>query len=198
MADLTSPWLIRGLAAVGAVVVLGGISYVLANVSTSAQHSHLGTAQRAPSASSPAAGKKYQGLNFGVRRLNYNRGGTRANFPALTTAADVTRASLASNVRTQIADSKVPSLPSATTGSAPSAEKRVGPITITQLVACVTRIASRRDVLLAEVAHYDGSPAMILVFRPLSPSPVFDVVITALSCSASNGHIITRTTVPTS
>jgi hypothetical protein len=207
MPDLTSPRLVRGLAAVGAVLVLGSVGYVLA---TGAR-----TSQSQPTAANPhpgpVAGTKFphppgslrsSGVYVGLRPLSYRRNGQTTSVTGLTSTENFTPSNLAHEVRVQVANSeKMLAEPNATNGTqsgAAQTDNSFGGTTIPRLEACLSRIAAGRQVVLADVARYLGKPATIIVLRPLSAdSAVFDIVVVALTCSASNSHIITQATVPT-
>src|SRR5262249_4905242 len=139
----------------------------------------------------------------GLRPLSYRRNGQTASTTAFTSTENFTPSNLAHEVRVQVTNSdRMLTEPSATNGSQGGAgdqtDNRFGGATSPGLEACLSRIAAGRQVVLADVARYLGKPATIIVFRPLSAgSAIFDVVVVALTCSASDSHIITQATVPT-
>ena len=142
----------------------------------------------------------------GTRELSYKRSGHIASAPAFTSTENFTPSNLAHEVRVQVANSEAV-VPSSTQAPGPSGEQTAGPAktgnrfggtTIPRLEGCLSRIATGRAVVLAEVARYLGEPAAIVVLRPpTAGAAVFDVEVVALTCSASDSHIILQTTVST-
>jgi len=200
MPRLSSPALLRTLAVTGAVVIVAGGGFLLANSQTASETS-AGSGQRTaaprrPSVSNvPAAHGRANGPIYASYRLN----GKVVTTNAIASHTNFTRASLASQVRRDVASSSI--LAQGFTGShaggpAPT-KSTVGGVSLSKLEGCLNRVAAGRKVLLANVARYVGRPATVIVLKSLTAG-VLDVTIVGLSCSASNSDVISRTTVPTS
>lgn len=193
MPDLSSPLLLRGLAAAGAVVIIAGAGFLFANNLTSPTSSPGagGTGTR------PAPRSRNLSRNAqNVIPLHYRQNGKIVTTNAVAADVNFTHANLAAQVRTQVASSATgfaasgASVPSAApeTGTA----KRVGLVSVSTLEGCLTRVAAGQKVVLAEVARYLGKPATIIVLQPLTAAGVFDVAVVGLACSASASNIIAR------
>jgi hypothetical protein len=202
MPDWSSPLVLRGLAAAGAVVVIVGAGMVLAN-SHSASTSNAGgsgAAQGAPRARQTAHGgyaanRPSAASSVGV---NYQLHGEAATTTALVSDTNYTRQSLPGEVRREVASH--PAMGSNTTaGAAPRAHSSPASLPedfhIAQLEGCLSTVADGRTVLITEIARYLGTPAAIIVLRVGNARPL-DVVVVGFACSASNPAIITTLEVP--
>lgn len=205
MPDLTSPRLVRGLAAAtGAVLLLAGVGYVLASRITPPARVTSHAAAPLPShiGSRPAFMGRTS-LSAGSRQLSYTRDGKSVTYEAAALTENFTPADLAGKIRARMVTyaKVVPTtLPGATASPAPAVggqSGNIGGIAISRLGGCLSRIAAGRQVLVAIVARYQGAPATIVVLEPLSGSSGFyNVIVVGPACSASDAHIVARTTVP--
>ncbi len=71
-----------------------------------------------------------------------------------------------------------------------------GGVRVRLLVACLTRLAAGRTIVVADVARYLGTPATIVVLKSLNDARVLDVDVVGLTCSAAKPDIIAELTVP--
>jgi len=203
MPGLSSPLLLRTLAATGAVVIIAGGGFLLAKGQPgsegSASSGGATASPRRPAASSgPAFNQAAAGKPASV---SYRLHGKLVTTNAVVSHANFTRASLARQVRRDVASSSnlAAGLGGPVHAAQPAPTKSaVGGISLAQLEGCLSRVAAGRRVLLANIARYLGNPATIIVLKPLTAAGVFDVTIVGLACSASDADVISRTTVPTS
>lgn len=189
MPNPSSPLLLRGLAAAGAVVIVAGAGYLLASGQTASTSSTAGSAAPKPSAQRNSAAR----IAMNPQSLHYRRNGAIAIATAVASDVNFTPGSLAAQVRRQVASSS-PKFATGSPAAAPNAEKitSFGGISIPKLEGCLTRVAAGRKVLLADVARYLGKPATIIVLQSMTAGNVFHVAIVGLACSASNADIITQ------
>lgn len=185
---------LRGLAIAGSIAVIALTGFVLTRspqggTSASAGASHAGSlggqAARPPI------------------RLGYSMAGTTVTAPVIASTANLTRASLASEVARQVtrtanaAARNNTGLVTGSSGSEPQATQgTIGGISTSQLSGCVTRVSRGNVVLLVEVARYQGAPAVIIVTRPLPAGGELKVFVVAAACSASRTDVVATATVP--
>lgn len=196
MPRMSSPVLLRALAAAGAVVIVAGGGFLLAKGQTAPE---VSGASGRPSAASPRSAPGNVGQRSAGRvptYINYRLHGKVVTANAIASHTNFTRASLATQVRRAIASSSV-GFSDAQHASTPGpAASSIGGIGLSRLEGCLARVAAGRKVLLADVAQYIGHPATIIVLKSLTAADVFDVTIVGLSCSASKSDVVSRTTVP--
>jgi hypothetical protein len=200
MPDLSSPLLVRGLAAVVLLVLLVGGGLLFAN----AGGGRVPSTAAAKSAGRPAkAGVSSGRASYAPSiqsaapiRLRYQRNGTFSYANVVTTDANFTRANLAAGVRQKLANSPlVVGISQPTSfGHVPSAGQHVGKFEVGRLESCVSAVAAGRPVMLTVVARYMGVPAAIIVFQPVGGT--FDVIVVGQACAASGQDVIARVTVP--
>ncbi len=202
MPGLTSPLVLRALAATGAVAAVAGVGFLLANNSqppTAGTAAGSGTrSAAAPSMHNPAA----SGIptRFSV---HYRRNGSSATAGVLTTNINFTRQSIGREARRQIAltpsmATGPPAAPAGQASPAATARGQAAAVNAEKLGTCLTVVAAGRRVLIVEVAEYLGKPAVIIIMRPLRPIDVLDVAVVGLACSASDTHPIASFQVPAS
>lgn len=201
--DWSSPLILRGFAAAGAVVVLVGIGMLFANARSSTP-SAGGTSAGAPvhsAASRPtAAGNQLaqRPLAESPVSVNYRLNGQMATTTALVSDANFDKHSLPGEVRRNVA--RFPGMPSGgTLRAGPEISGKAANLPagfdVPQLESCLNTVASGRIVLVTEIARYLGTPAAIIVLRSAG-ADVFDVVVVGFACSSGNPAIITTLTVP--
>lgn len=208
MPDLSSPLVLRALAATGAVVIIAGAGFLLARGQSGTSGPTSGAAAPTRAARVPAPGENVA-RSAATTSVDYRRHGVAATAAVSTSRFNYTSANLASQVRKQVA-STGPGIfsaePSAAASAAPSgvpgptsptAGKAtvVSGFSVPQLQACLTRLAAGRIVLLVDIARYRGKPAAIVILQAPSAND-FDVVVAGLSCSSSVSDIITQARVP--
>lgn len=206
MPGWSSPLLLRGLAAAGAVVIIAGAGLLLAHGQNSSQNSGSGSggagvpAQQSPRRPAPAAGRAVHAN--GPISLSYHLKGKIATARAMTTRENFTRANMAPLVRKAVAS--VPPIgkgpePGTTAGTSErhiASKTTFAGLRVPTLVGCLTRLAGGRAVLVADIARYLGRPATIVVLKPLTGSHVLDVVVVGFGCSQASPDIIAQVTVP--
>ncbi len=189
MPDWSSPLLLRGLAATGALALVVSVGFVLA---TSHDSTTAGTtASGAGGARRPEARPAVnQGENAGAVRpvsVPYRENGAYVSTNAVASGARYTSANLAGGIRKVLTSSpeldfgppgvSSEPVPSAT-GLSHAGPKTIGHFSIHQLGMCLAAIAGGQPVLLADVAHYRGSPAVIVILKPVHHT--YDVVVASL------------------
>jgi hypothetical protein len=205
----SSPLLLRGLAAAGAVVIIAGAGLLLAHGQNSPESSGSGSggagapAQQSPRNPAAAAGHAVHasGQANGPISLSYHLKGKIATARAMTTRENFTRANMAPLVRKAVASvppiGKVPEPgTTARTTERPIASKTIFGLRVPTLAGCLTGLAGGRTVLVADIARYLGQPATIVVLKPLTGSHVLDVVVVGFGCSQASPDIIAQVTVP--
>ena len=196
---LSSPLVLRTLAATGAVIVIAGAGFLLANGQSAQQKSSntsSGAGHVAAPAARPTAAPSGQPAAAAPApaEVHYQLDGKSETATALATHTDFTRTSLDAQVTKRVKSSSSFAT-MAPEGSANSSVSLPG-ISVLDLGKCLTRISAGRKVLLADVAQYVGKPAIIIVLRPLSAVGVFDVSVVGLACSATKSDVITTAKVP--
>ena len=193
------PLLLGGLAAAGALAVIVVVGVVLT---------------RAPSTGGPTSSGSASGpanRNASTRRtetaqIDYSRAGAPAVTTAVASDANLTAASLPGELSNRVPAAGSSLGPnsagpehaangahSATPGAEPTT---LGGISVAELSGCVSRVSAGREVLLVEVARYQGARAVIIVMRSAPAGPDLEVVVAGAGCSASAADVITKTTVP--
>lgn len=208
--DLTSPRLMRGLAATAAVLLLGGVGYALANRNVPPAQV---TGPRAAVPARPRPGRSEApfssatGLAGNAKQFSYPlSSGKSVTYTAETSHDDYTPANLAKKIHLELTalDMKASSttMPGTTPSQVPVSQARgakIGGIAVSQLGECLSKIASGHSVVVVVVARYENEPAVIVVLSPRSASSAsYNVIVAGIACAASNSDIITQETIPTS
>jgi hypothetical protein len=200
MPEWSSPLVLRGLAAAGALVVIVGVGMMLANGRIASSQSGAGAPRVHPPALRRTATGGYlshRPLAAGQVGVSYRLNGRVATTTALVSNDNFTRKSLPGEVRRDV--TSFPAMGNASGGAAnPTTESPVhlpGGFGIPQVEGCLNTVASGRMVLVTEIARYLGTPAAIIVLRS-THAGVFDVVVAGFACSAGNPAIIAALTVP--
>jgi len=216
----TSPLVLGGLAATGvfAVVVIGAA--VALSHGTLGPESTAGSqpanSRPLPAPKQPVGGPARQSNNAvglpSAVQVTYGTASGRAR-SALVYASgrNFTRANVAASVRSTVSregmfgtilngpgSTPSPQTPpthehSQSRGTAPAAPE-VGGIRVGQIAGCLSAAAISNGVLVVEIAHYQGKPAMIIVSKLIGKS--YRVTVLGLRCSASQADVIARITVP--
>ena len=121
-----------------------------------------------------------------------------------TSSAHFTRANIARGVRSgfieglSLPDAGPAHQPVPTGAHHPQAPQphKVGSVSVGQIAGCLSAVAPASGVLVVEVAHYRGKPAIIVVGKPAAKA--YQVTVTGLACSASRPDVLARITVPES
>jgi hypothetical protein len=178
----TSPVALRTMAAAAAVVVLAVGGYEIAqqaggsSSSSSTAAGSLPPSQNGPysgPAAAPAVPQPY--LHAG-----------RSSVPVIMSHTNYNPATLNDQVRNALARYG----PLARSGSsAARSQAAAGGSRETSLTGCVTRVAAGRQVLLVDVARYQGRPATVIVTRASSGGPE-QVWVVGPGCSSTNSHLV--------
>lgn len=195
----SSPLLLGGLAAAGALTVIVVVGVVLTRAPSTGGPTSSG------SASGPA-NRNASTRRTETARIDYSRAGTPAVTTAVASDANLTAASLPGAISNRVSAAGSSLGPNSAGpdytangahSAAPGAEPTtLGGVDVAQLSGCVSRVSAGREVLLVEVARYQGARAVIIVMRPAPAGPDLEVVVAGAGCSASAADVITKTTVP--
>jgi hypothetical protein len=209
MPNFSSPLVLRGLAAAGAVVIVAGagVLFIRGHGTTGSNSGSGGAAVSAPrrtvqhavpgpaNASGTNAG--YSAKN-GPVAMNYRLNGKLATARALTSGHDYTRQNMVSLVHKDLA-----SAPGFGKNTSAGTYQRTAPpralfggIRVFKLIGCLTRLATGGTILVADVARYLGRPATIVVLRSSGSTHQLNVVVVRFSCSLASPDIITQVTIP--
>jgi Putative zinc-finger len=194
-----SPVALRTMAAAAAVVVVAGGAYEVAqhvggsSSPTAATHSAAAGSQARPAAGrAPSSGLAQAGPSYGPGLL-YQRAGHQASITPVTTGTDFTAASLRSQV-----SSDLRRYGAGGAAASNARNKRASPakqpltfagIPASTLQGCVDRIAAGQQVLLVEVARYQGAPATVIVTRASAASPE-QVWVVGAGCSGTRSDLL--------
>lgn len=198
---LSSPLVLRGLAAAAVVVLLSGVGYVIAS---GQQSSGSAASASSPGPGGPRlSGPQRAAVQRGTVGLRYERDGKLATTVAIASGVDFRPGTLAAQIRHEVA-----ARPTTFVGNSPAAPKPIrspaatgvsqqfGGISVRRLDACLSRVAAGREVLLVEVAFYRGSPATIIVTATSPASRDLDISVVSPACSAVNADVITHVEAP--
>jgi hypothetical protein len=186
---LSSPLALRAGAAVAAAVVIAGGGYALVS------HTGSGSSSTNESISGPATSPARSKVVTGPS-VSYRHSGHTDSIPSLRSGTNFKSATLASQAETaRSAQQKSSSAaraqanePLSTFGAAGQPTPTASPST-TKLQGCVDRIAAGRNVLLVDVAKYQGSPATIIMVSTGSSGRA-EVYAVGAGCSASTSDIV--------
>jgi hypothetical protein len=207
MPNWSSPLLLRGLAAAGAVVIIAGAGLLFAHGQSGQNGSSSGRGGAGHAASGPLAhngsvrasgtGAGYSGVNSPVN-LHYRLRGRIADARALLSGHDYNMRNMAPLIHKEVASTTEVGKGATPGASQPATPARAtfGGVRILTLTACLTRLAAGRAILIADVARYLGQPATIVVLRPSANAHELNVVVVRLTCSAASPEIIAQVTIP--
>ena len=211
MPSLSSPALLRGLAAAGALVVIAGGGLLFAHTQSSSENgagSSSGSAgagapghQAEKRAASPGYGVEGSAAASGPVSLSYHLKGKIATARALTSDDNYTRSNLAPKVHKALAS--VPPISKSAGAGGTTAQRAepsatIGGIRVLKLAGCLSGLADGRTIVIADVARFLGRPATIVVLKSQTGARLLDVVVVRTSCSLASPQIIARLTVPAS
>jgi hypothetical protein len=191
---LSSPRALRVVAAAGAALVVAGGGYEMAthigsNGASTSSHSSAGLPEAVPAGSPMHLGPSFPVQHAGglhqVQTVESATDFTPGNFQAQTLAAmKSAKATTSHQAANRAGQSYGAASPQA------SAVPDIG-----KLQGCVGLIAGGRDLLLVELANYQGAPATIIVVGPASNGPIEAYAVGA-GCSASNKAILYSEALP--
>lgn len=198
---LSSPVALRTMAAAAAAVVIAGGSYeIVAHVGGSAPSS--GTASgSAPSGSSvtPHLAAPEAGPAAGPQ-LHYEYAGGQDSVNPVMSHTNYAAATLSGQVSQELSRSRATgqggSIALHSNGSyapASGSSRTFGDIPVARLQGCVSRLAAGQQVLLVDVARYQGTPATVIVTRASAAGPE-QVWVVGTGCSDTGSDVLTHLT----
>jgi hypothetical protein len=193
--DLTSPLVLRTVAATGAAVIVAGGTYeIVAHVGSSPSSTSGSSAISPPSHGPVNSGASGGRVTYGPG-VSYDHKGHTAAITAVRSSTDYRAATLAGQASSVIAaQHQLKTSPQANSAAPSATNQPFSPNTSTGtpagLDACVNRVATGRTVLLVDIARYDGKPATIIV-TALSASQA-EVFAVGSGCSASASDILAQ------
>jgi len=201
--SLSSPLVLRGLAATAVVVVVAGAGFLLANGQTQpgapASSKRVHTAMPNSAAQRPSAkGTANAELRNRVS-VGYQLNGKTATTTAFVSKSNFLRRTLARQVRKDVRQSArlgPPLYAQNRASAAPSQPAPTNRFSLPEVASCLSAINAGRTVLLVEVARFLRKPARIIVLRSAESASILDIAVVGPTCSASSLDVIFRTTIP--
>jgi hypothetical protein len=215
---LTAPGALRTMAATGAAALVAGGGYVIVSHlgGGAAGTANSGSIRNVPAHSRSGAGYSTGQLTFGPD-MTYQRHGHAHTFPAVesntdfqpdTLAAEATKALTVARITKGVLSGRTSAAPTTNTpASAPAAgtpatgAPQAGPGTfslshgtVTRLQGCVGLVAGGRNVLLVDLAKYQGQKATIIIVAVPAGRP--EVFAVGARCSASDKDILASQQLP--
>jgi hypothetical protein len=192
------------LAAVGAAVVIAGGGYEIASHLDNSASSASASAPTAPTAPHANAGlpvNRVAGVGSPAVRfgpaVNFRHAGHQDSIHSVQTDTNFTAAALIAQARTVLTAVRESNLKASneamtTPYAAPAASSAIG---ASQLRACVGKVSAGHNVLLVDVAKYEGKLAMIIIVgtEPDGPGVIYAA---GQACSAANADILGKQDLP--
>jgi hypothetical protein len=193
MPGFSSP-LAGSLAAVGAAVIIAGGGYEIASHAGGTSTTSSGSASPAHSGLAPAAAAGGQRVAMHAQNgpdVQFRANGQTQTTPSVRTSTDFVPARLQAQALAALAYVRAGAFKAAqgVTNDSPQASAA------TTLSGCVSSVAAGRNVLLVDIAHYEGKVATIIVVGkpPAGPGTIY---VAGAGCSASNRHILAQQQLP--
>jgi hypothetical protein len=197
MPGMSSPLVLRGLAATAAVIIVAGGGFLLARGQAGqSESSTSGAGTRNAGPANPSAPSSGQTNRY--TSVHYHIKGKDVATTALATHTNFTRHSLARQVRRTLR-STVGVGPTNVSSQPVPSSKTMAPafgVNVSRLEGCLSRVDAGRTVLLAAIARFVGRPATIIVLRPAKSAGILDVLVVGIKCSASVADVIFQITIP--
>jgi hypothetical protein len=202
---LSSPVALRTMAATAAAVVLAGGGYEIAShAGGSGQPSSTvsGPAAAGSSATTPRVAGPMSRAAGTAPQLRYEYDGRQDSIIPVETGTNYASATLGAQVGQELKQNPPSATGQGGTGSLHSNSSRapatgfaptVGNIPVTELQGCVSRLAFGRQVLLVDVATYQGRPATVIVTKASAASPE-QVWVVGTDCSRTRSDVLTHVT----
>jgi len=188
------------LAAAGAAVVIAGGGYLLAThvsapSATSSSSSAVHGASNVPAVSGAAAAPNVaQRVRYGPAVV-YREAGQKHSIYSVETGTNFQPATLVAQARAAISAAGVGDMSSAERALTNGGEPAAAPVNLPKLEACVGNVANGRNVVLVDVAMFQGKPATIIVLGPATGGPGMVYAVGA-TCSATNKDILSQQFLP--
>jgi Putative zinc-finger len=179
---LQAPAVVRGLAAAGAVVVLGGVGYGIAQAvsSTSSSPSGASTSSGSAREAKPGFGAPAGGPNTGMHQ-NSSAAGSSAAITVMHSRTHYQPGTLGQQAAAVLAKSRMAQAQPPGSGS-PLARRAQGGAAVQ---GCVQAIAGSRAVRLVDEGSYQGHPALIIMVQGHPPT----VYVTSPGCTSAHHGI---------
>jgi hypothetical protein len=204
---LSSPVVLRTLAAAGVIAVVAGGTYAITRQqsgSSSSPSATLGPAagpgiRAAPAGRLPVAGPE---LRYG-RHDSIVPVASGTNFVPERLAMQVSTVLSQAEAKRGAAPDLAPNATSAAAGNSSHASptypgtSQYGPLAAATLAACVGRIAAGDRVLLVDVARYQGGPATVIV-TALPGTTASRAWVVGPACSGSRRDVLAQREIPAS
>lgn len=201
MPGFSSP-LAGSLAAVGAAVVIAGGGYEIASHvggvaspvggsgGTSGSPAHAGQAPAAAAGGQRVAIHAQEGPE-----VQFRANGQTQTAPSVRTSTDFVPARLEAQALAALNYVRISALKAAQGVTNPSPQANATSSGGAALNGCVGNVAAGRNVLLVDIARYEGKAATIIVVGkpPNGPATIYAV---GAGCSASNRHILAQQPLP--
>jgi Putative zinc-finger len=188
---LQAPAVVRGLAAAGAVVVLGGVGYGIAQAVSSTSSSPSGATTSSGSAreAKPGTGVSAAGPNTAPgMHQNSSAAESSATITVTRSGTNYQPGRLGEQAAAQVA--KSPTAQGHSPGSVgPLARRAQGGAAVQ---GCVRAIAGSRAVRLADEGSYQGHPALIIVVQGHPPT----VYVTSPDCTSAHHGVRAQVPLP--
>jgi hypothetical protein len=201
---ISSPMMLRGLAAAGAVVLLAGGGYAI--VAGTGLFSASGNGAAESGQVRPVAGAAGSGVmapaHVAGPTLQYRHGVREASITPITTDTNFTRANLARQASaavvsygrgfTMTGPNAAGANDHGSAASLPGAAQQTvnsGTMATPMLRGCVNRMDAGGMVLLVDVARYQGAPATVIVTEAAVTGPM-QIWVVGADCSASRSDML--------
>jgi hypothetical protein len=196
---LSSPLALRTMAAAAAVVVLAGGGYELITHGggSGASSSTPSGSASGPTANSPARGEAP--LSTAAPQLRYEYAGRQYRVTAVASGTDYAPATLGAQVGQELKQNPASAtsrgtgsqLHSSTSVPAAGPAPTFGHVPVIMLQGCLTRLAAGQQVLLVDVARYQGKSATVIVTRASAGGPE-QVWVVGTGCSRTRSDLFTH------
>jgi hypothetical protein len=195
---LSSPVALRTMAAAAAAVVIAGGGYELVahgGGSGASSSTPSGSTTSGPASNNPVLAP----LSTAAAQLHYEYAGQRYSIIAVASGTNYAPATISGQVSRELRrNRRESSLPasggalhrSTAQGTARSAAK-VGGVPLSRLQGCVTGLVRDQQILLVEVAKYQGKSATVIVTRASASAPE-QVWVVGTGCSATRSDLFTH------
>ena len=192
MPGFTSP-LAGSLAAVGAAVVIAGGGYAIAShLGGGVTAGSSGTSAHAPMNASGASAGSVAGPVNGPD-LRFRQTGRTTSVPSVVTKTNFVPGQLQKQAEAALVTARATRIKAAAGDVTTPFPMAAGaaPSSVAQLSKCVSHVAGGRNVLLVDLAYYQGQHATIIVVgtAPSGPGTIYAV---GGGCSASNKDILAQ------
>jgi hypothetical protein len=198
MPVFSSP-LAGSLAAVGAAVVIAGGGYEIASHLSSGTPATSSAANPPQSGAAGGAAASGNNASAGMVRVGpevqFQQHGKHVSVSSVQTSTNFLPATLQVQAQGALQAARLGPLKSIQGAGSPAAVPSSTGTSQRQLTGCVSNIAAGRNVLLVDIALYEGKPATIIVVgkAPAGPGVVYAV---GQACSATDADVLAQQNLP--